>query len=83
MVFDYPHEYLVSIHGTYNNVMELEGVVIESLTLETNKRVYGPFGIEDGTKFSIPNKRVKIIGIHGKCSSYLDSIGLLTLSTRE
>ncbi|KAL0553472.1 hypothetical protein IC582_007367 [Cucumis melo] len=83
VVFDYPHEYLVSIHGTYNNVMELEGVVIESLTLETNKRVYGPFGIEDGTKFSIPNKRVKIIGIHGKCSSYLDSIGLLTLSTRE
>lgn len=63
--------------------MELERVVIESLTLETNKGIHGPFGIENGTKFSIPTKRMKIIGIHGKCSSYLDSIGLLTLSTQE
>lgn len=76
VVLEFPNEYLVSIHGYYK--FELGTTMIRSLTFETNKSTYGPFGIEDGTKFSFPTAGLKIVGIHGRSSTlHLNAIGLL------
>lgn len=49
---------------------------MRSLTFESNKRVYGPFGVKEGTYFSVPiTSGGKIIGFHGKSGWFLDSIG--------
>ncbi|XP_011652422.2 jacalin-related lectin 3 isoform X2 [Cucumis sativus] len=76
VVFEFPNEYLVSIHGYYKS--ELGTIVIRSLTFETSKTSYGPFGNEDGTNFSFPTAGLKIVGIHGRSNtSHLNAIGLL------
>ncbi|XP_022137535.1 jacalin-related lectin 3-like [Momordica charantia] len=79
VVFEFPGEHLVSIHGYYSDLRQWgsTATLIRSLTLKTNKRTYGPFGVEDGTKFSFPTIGMKIIGIHGRSGLYLDAIGLL------
>nr|WRQ20294.1 jacalin-related lectin 4-like [Citrullus colocynthis] len=85
VVLDFPDEHLVTIHGYYDDIYYwgFDGTVIRSLTLETNKRSYGPFGVENGTKFSFPTVGVKIVGIHGRSGLYLDAIGLLALSIQD
>ncbi|KAK9270749.1 hypothetical protein L1049_026332 [Liquidambar formosana] len=72
---DYPDEFLTSIHGYYGGLNEWGRVFIRSLTFESNRKTYGPFGIEEGTYFSFPMSGGKIVGFHGKCSWYLDAIG--------
>ncbi|XP_065880962.1 jacalin-related lectin 3-like isoform X2 [Euphorbia lathyris] len=42
---------------------------------ESNKRKYGPFGIQHGTHFSFPLSCGKVVGFHGRSSWNLDSIG--------
>ncbi|XP_022155637.1 uncharacterized protein LOC111022694 [Momordica charantia] len=81
VVFDYPDEYLVSIRGHYSDLRKWgsELVVIRSLTLETNRRSCGPYGEEDGTKFSFP-AGTKFIGLHGRSGQFLDAIGPYTIS---
>ncbi|XP_038898650.1 jacalin-related lectin 3-like [Benincasa hispida] len=85
VVLDFPDEHLVTIHGYYDDIHNwgFDGTVIRSLTLETNKRSYRPFGVENGTKFSFPTVGVKVVGIHGRSGVYLDAIGLLALSTQD
>ncbi|XP_038898646.1 mannose/glucose-specific lectin-like [Benincasa hispida] len=85
VVLDFPDEHFVTIHGYYDDIYDwgFDGTVIRSLTVETNKRSYGPFGVENGTKFSFPTVGVKIVGIHGRSGVYLDAIGLLALSIQE
>ncbi|KAG6591307.1 Jacalin-related lectin 19, partial [Cucurbita argyrosperma subsp. sororia] len=75
VVFD-QDEHLVSIHGYYSDLSKwrIALVVIRSLTLETNKKSHGPFGVEDGTKFSFPTG-IKLVGLHGRSGSFLDAIG--------
>ncbi|XP_021600814.2 jacalin-related lectin 3 isoform X2 [Manihot esculenta] len=73
---DYPDEYLVSVSGHYGNVVDCGPILIRSLTFESNKRKYGPFGIQQGTHFSFPLTGGKLVGFHGRCSWYLDSIGV-------
>lgn len=73
---DYPDEYLVSVSGHYGNVVDCGPILIRSLTFESNKRKYGPFGIQQGTHFSFPLTGGKVVGFHGRCSWYLDSIGV-------
>ncbi|KAK6938882.1 Jacalin-like lectin domain [Dillenia turbinata] len=73
---DYPDEFLTSIHGHYGSLHERGPVFIRSLTLESNKKTYGPFGIEQGTCFSFPMAGGKIVGFYGKCGWYLDAIGV-------
>lgn len=74
MVLEYPEEYLISIHGYVGNFGA--DYVVRSLNLESNKRIYGPFGEEDGTKFWFPTTGAKIVGLHGRSHWYLDSIGI-------
>lgn len=75
VVFD-QDEHLVSIRGYYSDLSKwrIALVVIRSLTLETNKKSHGPFGVEEGTKFSFPTG-IKLVGLHGRSGSFLDAIG--------
>ncbi|XP_002510454.2 jacalin-related lectin 3 [Ricinus communis] len=75
--FDYPDEYLVSVSGHYGSVVEYYGpVLVRSLMFQTNRRKYGPFGIQQGTQFSFPLTGGQVVGFHGRSSWYLDSIGV-------
>lgn len=49
--------------------------IIHSLTFQSNKRTYGPFGNETGRKFSFPATGGKIIGFYGSSGSHLESLG--------
>uniref|UniRef100_A0ACD5U141 Uncharacterized protein n=1 Tax=Avena sativa TaxID=4498 RepID=A0ACD5U141_AVESA len=71
---DFPGEILVSVSGYYGSVCGSPDI-IRSLTFQSNRSKYGPFGTEDGTPFSLPVSSGKIIGFHGRSGSYLNSIG--------
>ncbi|KAG2319688.1 hypothetical protein Bca4012_054073 [Brassica carinata] len=73
---DYPHEYLTSVKGTYSAFDVWGNLCIRSLSFESNRKRYGPFGVESGTYFSMPKSDSKIIGFHGKAGWYLDAIGV-------
>ncbi|XP_042493605.1 jacalin-related lectin 3 [Macadamia integrifolia] len=73
---DFPDEHLTSIHGHYGSINEWGSIFVRSLTIESNKRTYGPYGIEQGIQFSFPETVGKIVGFHGKAGWYLDSIGV-------
>ncbi|XP_010498396.1 PREDICTED: pentatricopeptide repeat-containing protein At1g19720-like isoform X2 [Camelina sativa] len=73
---DYPHEYLISVNGTYGSFDAWGNTCVRSLTLESNHRKYGPFGCESGTFFALPKSGSKIIGFHGKAGWYIDAIGV-------
>jgi len=68
-------EYLVSFWGYHGQVGSL--VAIRSLGFQSNKRKYGPYGVEDGQKFDFSSSNGgKIIGFHGAVSNdYLIAIG--------
>ncbi|KAM3288872.1 hypothetical protein P3S67_022302 [Capsicum chacoense] len=72
---DYPDEFLTSLHGYYGSLYERGEVFVRSLTFESNKRTYGPYGVQQGTYFTLPISKGKIVGFHGKSGWYLDAIG--------
>ncbi|KAL0391939.1 UNVERIFIED_CONTAM: Jacalin-related lectin 3 [Sesamum radiatum] len=72
---EYPDEFLISVHGYYGSLQEGGHVIIRSLTFESNKRKYGPFGVEKGTYFTSSTTHGKIVGFVGKAGWYLDAIG--------
>ncbi|KAK8946505.1 hypothetical protein KSP39_PZI006427 [Platanthera zijinensis] len=49
--------------------------VISSLTFLTNRTKHGPYGPEEGTKFSFKMTGGEVIGFHGTSGSYFNSIG--------
>lgn len=49
---DYPHKYINSVSGYIDSVASVKQVV--SLTFESNRRTYGPFGKEQGKHFKFP-----------------------------
>ncbi|XP_019198713.1 PREDICTED: jacalin-related lectin 19-like isoform X3 [Ipomoea nil] len=70
----FPEEYLTSISGYYGP--ERGSLVIRSLTFKSNlQRTFGPFGLEEGTPFSVPVEGGKIGGLKGRNGWYIDSIG--------
>lgn len=73
---DYPDEFLTSIHGYYGSLNQWGTTFVRSLSLESNTKKYGPFGVEEGTYFSFPLTGGKIVGFHGRCGWYLDAIGV-------
>ncbi|XP_070670346.1 jacalin-related lectin 3-like [Malus domestica] len=72
-----PEEFLTSIEGYYGKKSEWGPITVRSLTFKSNKRTYGPFGVEQGTYFSLQEtaSNIKIVGFHGMSGWYLDSIG--------
>ncbi|CAN1836976.1 Jacalin-related lectin 19 [Linum perenne] len=72
----YPDEYLTQIHGYYHPVVHGGHPVIRSLTFTTNKRRFGPFGVEEGKPFTHNLEGVSVVGFSGRGGWYLDSIGV-------
>ncbi|XXG48725.1 hypothetical protein AAC387_Pa02g3093 [Persea americana] len=73
---EYPDEVLTSISGYYGSIVNGSPVVVRSLTLESNRAKYGPYGFQQGTHFSFPMTGGRIVGFHGRCGWYLDSVGV-------
>ncbi|KAL0314696.1 UNVERIFIED_CONTAM: Agglutinin [Sesamum angustifolium] len=72
-------EVLIGVAGFYGRAKgsgEIE--VIKSLSFYTNKRLYGPYGDENGNHFtSMACRNGKVVGFRGSSSgAYLNSIGL-------
>ncbi|XP_021727905.1 jacalin-related lectin 3-like [Chenopodium quinoa] len=77
---DYPTQYLVSISGFCGSITKGGPVIVRSLSLQTNRKKYGPFGIEQGAPLSLPVNNEMLVGFHGWSSEYLDSIGVYVKS---
>jgi len=67
-------EYLTEIKGSYAHVSGIE--IITSLSFTSNKRTYGPFGLETGTAFQSPSGK-RIVGLYGRAGTYVDQIGVV------
>nr|GMD38729.1 protein IQ-DOMAIN 31-like [Ipomoea batatas] len=77
----FPEEYLTSISGYYGP--QSGSLVIRSLTFKSNlQRTFGPFGLEEGTPFSVPVEGGKIGGLKGRNGWYVDSIGCYIACTQ-
>ncbi|KAJ4823682.1 Jacalin- lectin 19 [Turnera subulata] len=72
---EFPEEFLVSVSGHYCPVVHGGSPVIRSLTFNSNKRTFGPFGVEEGIPFTLSMDGAKIVGFKGRSGWYLDSIG--------
>ncbi|XP_059650665.1 jacalin-related lectin 3-like [Cornus florida] len=69
-----PDEFLISFWGYFEQVGNM--VVIRSLGFQSNKRMIGPFGVEDGEKFQFSSSTcAKIIGFYGRSDKYINAIG--------
>ncbi|XP_062011123.1 jacalin-related lectin 12-like isoform X1 [Rosa rugosa] len=66
--FNYPDEFLTSVDGNYE--ANLSGSWLSSLTFNTNRKTYGPFGSTPNRNrrsyFSIHVPGSKIVGFHGR-----------------
>lgn len=71
----YPEKFLVTVSGHYCPVVHGGSPVITSLTFRSNKRTFGPFGIEEGTPFTFSMDGGLIVGFNGRSGWYLDAIG--------
>lgn len=71
----YPEEFLTSVSGYISQVVHGGTPVIRSLTFKSNRRTFGPYGIEEGTPFSVPIEGGQIVGFKGRSDWYLDAIG--------
>ena len=47
-----------------------------SLTFRSNRRSFGPYGVEQGIPFDFTCEALEIVGFHGRSGWYLDSIGV-------
>lgn len=84
MKLHHPEEVLTSVSGWYG-AAGASVVVIRSLTFESNRSKYGPFGTEQGTPFALPvvSSGGEVVGFHGRSAgACLHSIGC-HLSSRE
>ncbi|THG15010.1 hypothetical protein TEA_013916 [Camellia sinensis var. sinensis] len=71
----YPEEFLTSVSGHYCPVVYGGSPVIRSLTFKSNRRSYGPFGVEEGTPFSFSMDGGVMVGFKGRSGWYVDAIG--------
>ncbi|KAI3786150.1 hypothetical protein L1987_45281 [Smallanthus sonchifolius] len=71
----FPEEILISVSGHYFPVVDGGFPVIRSLTLKSNRRRFGPFGVEEGTPFSFFTNAGHIVGFYGRSGWFVDSIG--------
>ncbi|KAI3738652.1 hypothetical protein L2E82_28717 [Cichorium intybus] len=73
-------EYLTGISGFYGPVEGHNGLeAIMAITFHTNKKIYGPFGYENGSGFvyfSSTASPGKIVGFQGRNNGFLSAIGV-------
>ncbi|URD95865.1 Jacalin, partial [Musa troglodytarum] len=53
-------------------------MVIRSLTFGSNKKTYGPYGVEDGFAFDLDAGGQRIVGFFARSGQFLDAIGVYT-----
>lgn len=70
-----PEEFLVSVSGHYFPVVHGGSPVIRSLTFQSNRRTFGPYGVEEGTPFTFSMDGGIIVGLSGRSGWHLDAIG--------
>ncbi|KAI3786151.1 hypothetical protein L1987_45282 [Smallanthus sonchifolius] len=75
-------EILISVSGHYCPVVFGGSPVIRSLTFKTNKRIFGPFGVEEGTPFNFLTNGGQIVGFVGRSGWFLDSLGFCLSSPK-
>ncbi|KAK7333222.1 hypothetical protein VNO80_29987 [Phaseolus coccineus] len=80
---DYPDEFLTSIDGYFGSLTQLGPIFIRSLSFESNRKIYGPFGVEQGTYFSLPMTGGKIVGFLGRYGWHVDAIGVKLKSSQQ
>ncbi|GJY00461.1 F-box/FBD/LRR-repeat protein isoform X1 [Tanacetum coccineum] len=73
----FPEEVLISVSGHYGPVVYGGGPVIRSLTFKSNRRTYGPFGVEEGTPFNFMTNGGHIVGFYGRGGWFIDSLGFV------
>ncbi|KAJ0755579.1 putative jacalin-like lectin domain-containing protein [Helianthus annuus] len=71
----FPEEILIGVSGHFYHVVHGGFPVVRSLTLTSNRRTFGPFGVEEGTPFNFFTNRGHIVGFYGRSGWFLDSIG--------
>ncbi|KAI8529634.1 hypothetical protein RHMOL_Rhmol12G0240000 [Rhododendron molle] len=72
----YPEEFLTSVSGHYCPWGFFSAcTVIRSMTFKSNRRTFGPYGVEEGTPFSISADGAQIVGFQGRSGWYLDAVG--------
>ncbi|KAL0429885.1 UNVERIFIED_CONTAM: Jacalin-related lectin 19 [Sesamum radiatum] len=71
----FPEEFLTTVTGHCSPVVYGGSPVIRSLTFKSNRRTFGPFGVEEGVPFSFPMEGGQIVGFKGRAGWYLDAIG--------
>ena len=76
---EHPIEFLISIRGHCGPLREGDPVIVRSLSFESNRKKYGPFGIGHGMPFSLPISGGKLVGFHGRSSWHLDAIGVYVM----
>ncbi|KAF9614606.1 hypothetical protein IFM89_019583 [Coptis chinensis] len=72
---DYPDEFLTRMTGFHSFRDDISDHNVRSLCFYSNRRMYGPFGYEEGTYFD-SGTYGKIVGFHGCETHLLDAIGL-------
>ncbi|XP_057450569.1 jacalin-related lectin 19-like [Lotus japonicus] len=71
----YPDEFPFGVSGHYG--LWRSYVCIRSLTFNSNRRTFGPYGVEEGKRFTFSSYPFyEIVGFHGSSGEFLDSIGL-------
>lgn len=76
----YPDEFLISVSGYYCPVVRGGTPVIRSLTFKSNRRTFGPYGVEEGTPFTFSIDGGQVVGFKGRGDWYLDALAF-TLSS--
>ncbi|KAL5757636.1 hypothetical protein ACOSP7_020247 [Xanthoceras sorbifolium] len=71
----FPEEFLVSVSGYYCPVVYGGSPVVRSLTFKSNKRTFGPYGVEEGIPFTFSMDGGLVVGFKGRSGWYLDAIG--------
>ncbi|KAI4325326.1 hypothetical protein MLD38_030737 [Melastoma candidum] len=71
----WPDEYITCVSGHYCPVVLGGSPVIRSITIRSNKRTFGPFGVEEGMPFIFPLEGLRIVGLKGRGGWFLDAIG--------
>lgn len=77
IILEYPNETLICISGYYGPLNNSDkSNVVKSLSFYTSRGKYGPYGEETGTFFTSTKTQGKVLGFHGRSSSYLDAVGV-------
>ncbi|KAF1859228.1 hypothetical protein Lal_00009812 [Lupinus albus] len=76
----YPDEFLIGVSGHYCPVVHGGTPVIRSLTFKSNRRTFGPYGVEEGIPFTFLIDGGQVVGFKGRGDWYLDALAF-TLSS--